>query len=1363
MKKMLRLFLMLLSLAMASGAHAQSNRLYTIQNGMQTCDITSLTLDSRGLLWIGGNSSLCYFEGIQFHYTDNRDEDGRPYYNTIKQIVEDRDYCYWLLTDGGLFYFDSKHLTHERVLLTPHDAPQSCAPVRQMVALDGTGSETLVLTEGYGIYVLDNASRKVNTERTEVLQRLADEGFATCGFVDGRGDLWLGRINRSLVNVSLKDNQTRDIRMTDEARVLVGTNHINKMLEVPERKALYMATDGGILKYDYDSQVLEVVSPQLRIPFTSLMLNSSGELMAGSDSHGLWTIGTNDEVRPYWLMEPFFDLSMAKVKDITMDHEGNILIALQQKGLYVIPDQSDQFHYSPLSLNGDGRNTSSVSAICQDMEGRYWMGTDGAGVFTSGRSGLEDALPVNAGLRSLQIQGVAVDHNGTVWAGSYGGGVQCHVPGSQGFVSPDWLSGLAENTPVMSITTDRDRRRLYVCTNGMGIYVIDVDGKTCQRLIYHEGQSAWTVDLCRDNEEMIWVADVKDVYWYDERSDRGEQLLGKLLPGSPVCIQVCGTGSGKSVLVGTTDGLLVYRPSTQAAEVLLPGVRVQSVSCSEEVIWAASTSSVYCINRQNGKVSEWKNFGGLFLGEFHKRALYRNGQGELMWGCDNGILSFTPENIHNPHILKNKVLFTSLVVGGRNISYNTDPDILDANILSASQITLEYNNSPFSITFGVPDFGESPNTTYEYMLEGIDHEWSLTDINRARYSTLPYGTYKFHVRACIDGQPDPNTESVITIYVRAPWWATWWARLSYMLLAIALAYTVWRQIRSRQRRKQEMERISQDKEMKEAKLRMFTSITHELRSPLTMIVTPLRHLLTTTQDESLRNNLSIMLQNCNRLLNTVRQITDIRKIDAGQFQLHFEEVDLCDYTQDIAHSFKGTAMVRQIRFEVKNDPEPVMAWVDAVHFEKIIVNILSNAFKFCPDGRQIVMSTGIRDNHVRISIFNEGSPIGDEDMKNLYERFFQAKTGKEEAGSGIGLNLSLELMHLHHGNIEAHNVDGGVEFVLTLPLGNKHLSAEELSPRPTSQGHGTGMDEQKGNAGPDAMTLAEDDAADGLLDKEDGGEALQKDGASRNKARLLLVDDEKDIRDYLTQHLQTEYQIMTAMGGNMAWNIVQQSRPDIIITDVMMPDGNGIELVRRIKANPELDNIPIIMVTGEEDDSLQLKSLQLNVDHYLQKPFSIPILKGAVSQALGVRENIRRHAQRTDVGIDYAEMEMDSAEEQLFERVSKTLKKHLDDSEYGVQQLSEEVGISRVHLNRKMKERYGLTPNAFIKSFRLKQAAYLLVRNNVNVSEVAYKVGFSTHSHFTSSFREFFGMAPKEFTTFYKKDENTEALKKLLE
>ena len=636
------------------------------------------------------------------------------------------------------------------------------------------------------------------------------------------------------------------------------------------------------------------------------------------------------------------------------------------------------------------------------------------------------------------------------------------------------------------------------------------------------------------------------------------------------------------------------------------------------------------------------------------------------------------------------------------------------------------------------------------MVEGIDNTWRTCQGSaQAHYSGLRAGKYTLKVRAYDETDKENYIETSLKIKVAPHWYASIWAWIAYLLIIGILTYNLVRAYKLRQRQQLVIRQVRQEERLKEARLKLFTSIAHELRSPLTMIVSPLKQIMSTDNDKSRQYHYNIMMRNSQRLLNIVKQITDIRQIDSGKLHLMFREVNFINYANNIYDNYAAYAAMKKISFIVEHSVENLHVWIDPVHFEKIISNLLSNAFKFTPEDGTIIVRTNVVGNKMELRFYNTGFNGEGTELEQLFERFYQGSNSDGQNGSGIGLSLVDELTRMHHGDISVHKVEpDGIEFLLHFPIGNEHLAASEM------------------------VIEKEEEETPQLVKNEDLKIELTEitlpptDGKPDPNKRytLLVVDDDKDLCQYVADQLAEQYNVITANSGNSAWQQVLSVRPDVVVTDIRMPDGDGLELCQRIKSNPETDNIPTIILTSENDDEVHLKSLALKADHFISKPFNLLMLQGAISQVLYVREIILQRTVRKDVASgDYTRVTLTSADSKLFERIQKSIQDHLDDSEYGVEEMASEVGISRVHLNRKMKEHYGVSPNTFIKTYRLKQAAYLLVHtSSVNISEVAYTVGFSTAAYFSTSFRAHFGMTPKEFVAHYSDNLADETLQKLL-
>ncbi len=1347
---------------------AQNSRLYTTRQGISTSQMHAVDIDSRGMAWLSGENMIGMFDGNNIGYVPiPKFCSGYSMFKVVYGVKEFKDDCYWVYTNSGLYLFNARFDTFRRIRLEETEDSIYGYSVNS-VADYPSPDKILVTTEGYGTFVLDTKSLAVEKKSTATLHAKIKDPFIRCSFIDSKHRLWYYCYTKDFGCLKLGGKfESIDISVSPEARHILNSCNVNSMFETD--LGICIATGMGMLYFDEATKTVhELFGNNRQLNVMKAMKTREGNVLLGTDGRGLWTLNLKSGImQPYLNLYSDFDMNFAKIHDMVEDGSGNIIAVLYQKGLLVIPAHSDCFRYHSVSPYHDGRNVSCITSLCIDNDKNYWIGTDGGGVYTTDGMRLATVRPVNDGLRSFLVQSVLIDKHGTVWAATYGGGVQCRE--RDRFVSPEWLDSISSEF-VMTMFYDSREDIIYVGTNGNGIYTIDPVAHSCRKLHVPEFIGTWISSLYIDHDGTLWIGTALGTFYYDRKKNRGGELRHQNRRIDNVAM--FSENETWKLLVATSGGLLIYDKTTGKTELIgksegLANEQIRSIAQTPTHVWLATAASIACIEKTTHKVKNYTSFGGFYTGELHRNAMLAPGEGNILFGGDNGILCFTPEHILERSNTIGQLLFSGLKIGGKPVVYDDskgDDNIIDASVSYASTVHLHHDTNSFSMSFNVIDFTAPDRLRYDYILEGYEKEWHVNvSGHEASYASLPAGTYTLRVRAYFEDNEQSIVENNIKIKVEPVWYASIPAKIAYLLCLSLIIFVAVRAYRERLRQREMLRRIAQKESMKEAKLRMFTSIVHELRSPLTMIVSPLKQLQTSDKDEERGKLYSVMYRNCQRLLNIVKQITDIRKIDNGQFSLHFSEVDFVAYSNNIFASFMGMAAIKRMTFTIESPEDALYVWIDPVHFEKIVVNILSNAFKFTPNDGKVVVSirtvtsgtvSNRRDDMLECTFYNSGSSLSDSDLVHLYDRFYSGSASTTNVGSGIGLNLVYELVRLHHGTIEARNVNDGVMFVIRIPLGNAHLTKEEMLP-----------DENR-------QELAETEAVresvirltrtmESRQQEEDEAANAHTDAMSAVKKTLLIVDDDIDVCNYLRDEFEADYNIILAHSGNAAYNMVVMQRPDVVITDLRMPDGDGMDLCRLIKSNTETENIPIIMLTGEGDEELQLQSLNLHVDHFFRKPFNVMLLKQAVEQTLKVRENMRNKMRRMDIGYDYKEVEMESADDKLFARIKEALKKHIDDSSFGVTQLSEEVGISRVHLNRKLKERYGVVPNMFIKSFRLKQAAYLLVNNNVNISEVAYKVGFSSHSYFTSSFRDYFGMSPKDFVAYYS--ENDETLEKLLE
>lgn len=1347
-------------------SNAQMPRLYTMEHGLPTTRINSSRIGSDGVLWLIGEGSLSFFDGNQFHSIIEPGSELAKRMGNIYFMRQADEHTYFLGTGFGLYSFDTKTLKFEQIMLG-EDEDNSDIPGYPIASLelDEENSILLVTTSGFGSYVLDAKTMKVDKEESARIDKAVGDRFVYTTYRDKKGDIWFSTSVEPLVRFDLKSKKNKAINIASDLRErLLRDCNIVCSRELPNHDLLFGAPGVGMLIYDRKSNtVREIAGNSPHLAPMGMIYTKLGDLFVATDNSGILQYNIDSEtLTPVGWEVPGHDLTVSKVHNIIEDKDGNLIASNYHNGVLVVPSRVNKMTYLPVSKNDNGRNSSPVSCLLQAGD-THWIGSDGSGMFQTDKLEFRKIKRVSNGLKLQQMTSVVEDANGNVWSASYGGGVQ--MLSGDTWVTPDFVAPLSTYN-VLSMVADKKTNKLYVCCNGQGLYEVDINARTITHIDIPEIANRWVYIAVIDSKRNLWVAFATGVCYFNLDSRKASRVDMNNLNNAQ--INAIATVDD-DVYFGTTSGVAVFSHKTNTLAFSpinekLPELTVMSIQPVGNDIWYGLTHSVSCVSKDGKSVANYNPSSGFYIGELHLRSCMLSSDGFVCFGGDNGVVAFSARKEMPEKMEVENVLITGLTIHGNRIVYSEDCEYLDCDIKYAEKIKLDYDQNTFKIDFGSTEYAHSDEVEYEYMLEGYEKIWHSTSINNASayYASVPPGHYTFRVRAHYD-YSDKYTEKTIDVVVLHPWYSTWWARLFYLLVIAGIAYYIWRVRKERADEKAKLSQLQHNEQIKEAKLRLFTSIAHELRTPLTMILSPLKQLKMSDTNTDHQSLYGVMQRNCERLLQIVKQITDIRKIDNGQLHLHFSQFDFVKYCNDIMESFSGIANAKHIQFTLFCDADELYMWADSIHFDKIIINVLSNAFKFTPaDGKVLISAKRCPNNdgtfnnkrvkeYLYCSIYNSGSHINEADIDHIFERFYQGDSKSTVAGSGIGLNLCYELVKLHHGSISVQNINpDGVEFVVRVPLGNEHLTAEELSPRKTT-------DDPEIESNKNQIETLE--SAISTVQNIEQSNATE----TKRKRHLLIVDDDMEICEYMRSQLESEYNITVCFSGNSAWKQVLAVRPDVVVTDLVMPDGNGLELCRNIKQNPETSHIPVIMLTAENNEASHLSSVESGIDQFLSKPFNIVLLRSTLNQVLRVREDLMNKVHRTDINHDYTAVEIDSYEDKFFAKINECVRKNLDDSDYTVEALAREVGVSRVHLNRKMKEHYGISPNAFIRSVRLKQAAYLLVNNRVNISEVAYKVGFASHSYFSNNFHEYFGMTPTEFVAYYSDDVNEEQLKKLLE
>ena len=1357
----------LLVLAILIPARAQMARLYTSDSGLPNSQVNDIFQDGRGFVWICTENGLARFDGMDFTtFRFARDRAGALASDLVLTVFEDSRGTLWVGTATGLQTFDPASNSFHRTNLEDPSVPSSTQYISSILEVKtGIGkSELWVATSQHGVYILDIDTHALKDLRREQLNSSLPSPFMSRIFQDSAGRVWLAGETGGLSVVDAASMRRQDIHLGEDDMVRCFS-------EDSASGCVIVGSMGGIYVFHPEDGTLR--------PSTDPSARASGivsllpERMVGRSGQSFFLVGTEttglrlydltaDRLRDPGLDRIPYDLSRWKIHTLKEDSQGNVWMGAFQTGVLVVPRSMYGFDYLSVAADGVyGQPAACVTSIVRDpADGALWIGTDGGGIVrVDGRGRRTFFTAADSGLTNDSVMALAFDRYGTLWVATYLDGLFTYTP-STGF-RPFADQEAMGTRNVACLAYDAGRDLLYAGTYGAGLSIISPATRKVKETVA-EDVNKWVSALMIDRDGTLWLGTFNGPLCYNYE-------IGKLLRYNvgDMAIQArvysfCEAENGL-VWIGTGEGLTScdrVRGTTRfysEADGLPNNVITAIREAGDGTLWVSTSNGLSRMDPTSGTFTNYYAYDGLQGNEFHFGAAFRDADGQMMFGGTGGVTLFYPQVVNQKLHAVPPVTFSKLTVLNEEVDYDAsrEVNILDKHITEATRIDLPNQRNTFSLEFAVLEYTNPRKIRYAYRLDHFDADWHLASPSArvATYTNLPMGRYTLTVKAYFDGNEDEFSSRSIDIRVRSPWYLSVWAFLVYALL-LAAGLLLLREYMKRHRRHVKEREAS---EIKDLKLQMFTNISHEIRTPLTLLMSPLKQMREAEEEPRKKGLYNLMYRNSLRILRLVNQLMDMRKVDEGKMQLHFLETDIVYFIRDIMQSFDDMAVSRNIALSLEPARAVENLWIDQGNFDKIVFNLLSNAFKHTPDGGRITIGISTPKKNrgtlpegiaefVRMDITNSGSRLEEGDREKVFERFFQSSARDAKVGSGVGLSLTKMLVELHHGSVEAYNTPEGVRFSVYIPVGCAHLTELEMSKTSHHKDLYT-----KYPTSEDLTHSTEDLAFTPIA------EATEEEVKSRR--HLVFVDDDSEIRDYLQSELQGQYNVKTFADAATAWADISTQLPDVVVTDLKMDGMDGIELCDKIKRSPVTAHIPVILLTSSVDEATQQRSVDSGADRFLPKPLSIDLLKGTIANILNVRETLRTKYTGS-VSYDYSDVKV-TAPGALQDRVAEIIKKNLDNSDFGVDDLSRELGMSRVHLNRRLKETAGISPSSLIKSTRMKQAAYLLVHDKVNISEVAYRVGFSTPSYFSSSFRDYFGMTPKEFVTKYVNEEDPDALEKL--
>jgi signal transduction histidine kinase/ligand-binding sensor domain-containing protein/DNA-binding response OmpR family regulator len=1313
---------------------------YSVSEGLSQSTVFAVYQDSEGFIWIGTRGGgLNRFDGYNFDvFMHNSADSSSLSHNEVLSINEDSDNSLWIGTrGGGVNRFDRDKQCFVRYQL---DSVED-VPVKSIFEDE---NKTLYLGTFKGLYY-----KSYDSDEFQLFSSGFNETLMITSVLGLSADTLLLAARSGLYKVSKKSGDFIKVFEISPDPVF-GEYYQVPMLADSKGNiwfgsplGLHVFTDSGlktVRKNPFDVDLLR--GAEIRVIYE----DKNGYLWIGY-SDGLIKLdpGTSEYTSFKSKANDFNSLSHNSVFSITQDKDGNFWIGTWGGGLTFmgfIPPKFQHFFYNS---NGNSLSNNIVSSFAEAEDG-MWIATEGGGVNHFNPSTGRFALfsdKTGKYLQSNHIKALYKDSDGMLWIGTWGEGVYRYNPVTKiikRYLSDSKIFALGEHPA----------GQMWVGAIH-GLHRIDFKKDTITHYTKDENSSGlksfFITTIFKDSRGNIWVGTPdQGLYFYNKFKD--EFVNFSVQPGNPnsiidnYIISITEDSDG-DLWIGTSSGICRFDSEDQlffdmTEEIELPNRFINGLVFDHNSdLWISTNKGITRYNTQTGISRNYDVKDGLQSNEFNRGAFFKNNANEIFFGGINGFNSFNPDELQDNEIPP-KVMITNFKLFNETVIPGDETNILKKRISETREIVLTHNQSNFTLEFVALNYILPEKNRYKYKLEGYSDEWvDLGNKRSISFMNLRNGKYVFRLIASNNDSVWNENGASLNITILPPPWMSDWAIAGYFILIAIMVFFFhklisWR-LTERNRiayEKKEKERIE---DLNQMKLKFFTNITHELKTPLTLITAPLDNLL---NDEISREKkeyyYKLIKGNITRLKSLGNQLIDFRKAEQEYYKPAVKRGSLKEFIFNVSESFTELAEHKKINFVVDcPDKNNTDQWFDPEILEKILFNLLSNAFKFTSEGGSIRLMMKLTDNLATISVKDTGIGISPGEIPFVFDRFFTSKTPEKSnfTGTGIGLSFAKMLTEVHHGTIEVESEKGNYsEFFVTIPVDIEFYSSDELKDDTTAISFGND---------------SEPDENEYVYLESQTNEPSEDEELSEFAEILLLVEDNEDIAQYLINQFSDKFKVYRASNGQDGYEMARELLPNIIISDIMMDKMTGLELCKKVKSDILTTHIPVVLLTVLVTSANKMEGLEVGADAYVEKPFEIKYLRTVVYNLLKQRAAMKEKYLLENIhaagGIN------SSTDSKFLGKVEEILESHYSDPDFSIVNLSEKLNVSRSQLFRKFKSVTGKSPSDFIRVVRLKKAAEIILREEIGVNEVAYKVGFNSPSYFILSFKKYFGKTPKEY------------------
>jgi signal transduction histidine kinase/DNA-binding response OmpR family regulator/streptogramin lyase len=1323
----------------------------TVENGLSHNEVTSIIQDKDGFIWIGTRGGLNRYDGYEFKVFNQVPGDTNSLVNpSIESLFVDSKGNIWIGTkSGGVSKYNPVTGIFKNIVSNYKKNSNLISGNRVLAFYEDRKGQIWMGTWENGLTVYN--------ENTNQSQHYLGANQISTIIETSDGSIWLGGSN-GVYAFSSENNTFKHF----------SVGNCNQLIYDNKRKVLWFT--GGIQKglrklniknhqltaYHIENSFKE--NQNLHHTYECFLIDKNNKFWIGTWGTGFYSFNPEQEKFERHLIYPDYRAELNKdydtVIDIFQDKDNNMWIGTNGGGICVLSPKlafkSVGYHPDP----GKGLSNTRIMSVVDDKKGNLWLGTIGSGLFWSPDRNNFYAVPNNQfqDSRFFVIKYLYEDHSGKIWAGTNEGIYMIEFKnGKPRMINAEkqFDNNTFWNTYVSILDTENI---LWLGGLDAGLYLLDKENnfKTIKRLTKNDPDSGDLNSnriscMLQDSKQRIWIGTYNGLHFYNSKDTTVQivenhfSISGEFTGNIITCLNEDLHGN---IWIGTPNGL--NKLSEKGIKELtveyyserdgLASNFVKGISHDAKGnIWLSTNIGISKFEFRTGRFINFDETDGVLGKYFTEASVFRNSNGEIFFGGTQGLTFFNPNKIVTNSVAF-KPVFTSLKVLGKIIEAREKLDskeIISKSVSHTNFAEFSYRQNNFEIEFSALDYKAMGRNQYMYKLENHDKDWHKIGTRRfVNFNNLKPGNYKLLVKSSNSHNVWNQEPAILRIRIQPPFWQSWYALLFYILVVVFIVSVIrWNAVKQvRLANSLEMEKMQHDQDLKlnEMKLRFFTNISHEFRTPLTLILAPLKELLGKKEQYELsneaQNKIGIIKNNTVRLMKLVNQLLDFRKVESGSLKLAASNTNFEEFVAEVCHPFFELAHINKIHFKLNSSLKKQSVWLDRDKFEIIINNLVSNTFKNVHENGEIEISLCEDEDVVSFSVSDNGSGIPSDKIKHIFDRYYSVGKNENQGSSGIGLALVKRYIELHHGSISVVSEPTvHTEFIVSLPKGKKHLKLEEMV-SVEKQGHRLSKEEQSLRKALPVKTKS----------------------LVKSQECILIVEDNPEINEYITGLLEPLYCVKSAFNGLEGYDIAIEKIPSLIISDIMMPKIDGFEFCQKIRANEMTVTIPFIFLTAKSDEQFKLLGTQIGADDFISKPFDPNLLLEKVKNILESRKKLQKQYSKS-IRLEPSDIEITSSEEIFVGKIISFIEENLQNHKFTSDVLASEMNMSNSSLYRKLKALTGSSTAEFVRSIRIKRAAQLLADKDRTITEIAYEVGFNDVKHFRSVFQKQFSCSPSGY------------------